>query len=161
LEREGVNRRRIITLLCVAASGVVGSGCASVDSEALRVSVASVSIIDASLLEQRYLLRVRLQNPSERELKLEGFVYDLVLNGRQFARGVSDQTVLVPRFGEQVIDLPAVGSTGGALRQILDLGSRTQIDYRLTGRASQGGGRLRLEGQGYIPIPKQLFDLAK
>jgi LEA14-like dessication related protein len=145
----------------IICSVLAGGGCASVDSEALRVSLASISISEASLLEQRYLLRVRLQNPSDRALKLDGFVYDLTLNGRAFARGVSDQSVVVPRFGEQVIELPAVGSTGGVIRQVLDLGSRRQVDYRLVGRANEAGSRLHFDGRGDIPIPTQLLDLAR
>jgi LEA14-like dessication related protein len=155
-----MNRRRILAL--ALATPLAAAGCASIDSEALRVSLASVSVAEAALLEQKYLLRVRLQNPSDRPLKLDGFVYDLTLNGRAFARGVSDQQVVVPRFGEVVIDLPAVGSTGSAIRQILELGGgRRQVDYRLTGRANEGGARLRFDGLGDIPIPKQLLDLAK
>ena len=140
---------------------MTAAGCATVDSEALRVSVASLSVTNASLLEQRYLLRVRLQNPSGRELQLDGLVYDLSLNGRLFARGVSDQSVVVPRFGEAVIELPAVGSTGAVIRQVLDLGARKQVDYRLIGRAAQGGTTIRFDGKGDVPIPQQLFDLAK
>jgi LEA14-like dessication related protein len=155
-----MNRRALLAL--VLAVPLAGAGCATIDSEALRVSLASVSVAEAALLEQKYLLRVRLQNPSDRALKLDGFVYDLSLNGRAFARGVSDQQVVVPRFGEAVIDLPAVGSTGAVIRQVIELGGgRRQVDYRLTGRANEGGVRLRFDGLGDVPIPKQLFDLAK
>jgi LEA14-like dessication related protein len=155
-----MNRRRLLAL--AASFPLAVTGCASIDSEALRVSLASVSVAEAALLEQRYLLRVRLQNPSDRALKLDGFVYDLMLNGRAFARGVSDQQVVVPRFGEVVIELPAVGSTGAVIRQILEIGGgRSQVDYRLAGRANAAGARLRFDGTGDIPIPKQLLDLAR
>lgn len=144
------------------ATPLAAAGCATIDSESLRVSLASVSVAEAALLEQKYMLRVRLQNPADRAITLDGFVYDLTLNGRAFARGVSDQQVVVPRFGEAMIDLPAVGSTGAVVRQMLELGSgRRQVDYRLVGRANAGGARLRFDGQGDIPIPKQLLDLAK
>jgi len=81
----------MLKMAAAVALAMTAAGCATVDSEALRVSVASISVSNASLLEQRYLLRVRLQNPSGQELKLDGLVYDLSLNGRLFARGVSDQ----------------------------------------------------------------------
>ena len=155
-------RRALHTVLLAALLPAGLAGCATgIDSEQLRVTLASVSIAEASLLEQRYLLRVRFQNPSDRELKLDGFVYDLVLNGRPFARGVSDQAIVVPRFGEQVVELPANGSTGGVIRQALDLTSRRQVDYRLTGRANQSGTRLRFDGAGELPIPTQLLDLVR
>lgn len=152
-----MKRRQVI----VAFLAAMAAGCASIESEALRVNLAGISVVEASLLEQRYLLRVRLQNPSDRVLELDGFVYDLTLNGRQFARGVSDQSVVVPRFGEQLIELVASGSTGGVIRQVLDLSSRKQVDYRLAGRANAAGARIYFDGQGDIPIPVQLFDLLK
>jgi LEA14-like dessication related protein len=155
-----MKRRGMLSI--VLAAPLVLVGCATIDGEALRVSLVSVSVAEAALLEQKYMLRVRLQNPADRALSLDGFVYDLTLNGRAFARGVSDQQVVVPRFGEAVVDLPAVGSTGAVIRQMLELGSgRRQVDYRLVGRANADGTRLRFDGQGDIPIPKQLLDLAK
>lgn len=155
-----MNRRAMLQI--ALALPVALAGCATIDSEALRVSLTSVSVAEAALLEQKYVLRVRLQNPGDRAVTLDGFVYDLTLNGRAFARGVSDQKVVVPRFGEALVDLPAVGSTGAVIRQIIELGGgRRQVDYRLTGRANEGGARLRFDGQGDIPIPKQLLDLAK
>jgi len=155
-----VNRRPVIVAI-VASLAAMAAGCASIESEALRVNLAGISVVETSLLEQRYLLRVRLQNPGDRVLELDGFVYDLSLNGRLFARGVSDQSVVVPRFGEQLIELVASGSTGGAIRQVLELSSRKQVDYRLSGRAHAAGGRIHFDGQGDIPIPVQLFDLLK
>jgi LEA14-like dessication related protein len=138
------------------------AGCATIDSEALRVSVTSVSVVETALLEQKYLLRVRLQNPGDRPMALDGFVYDLMLNGRAFARGVSDQQVVVPRFGEVLVDLPAVGGTGAVIRLVLEFGSgRRQVDYQLVGRANEGGSRVRFDARGEIPIPKSLLDLAK
>ncbi|MBC7779075.1 MAG: LEA type 2 family protein [Proteobacteria bacterium] len=156
-----MRRRNALVAAGILSAALIGAGCATVESEALRVSLASVSIAEATLLEQRYSLRVRFQNPSERAVKLDGFVYDLTLNGRQFARGVSDQTIVVPRFGEQLIELPAIGTTGGAIRQVLDLTNRRQVDYRLVGRANEGGTQMRFDGKGDIPIPTQLFDLVR
>lgn len=155
-----MNRRRLFSVALALPFAL--ASCATIDSEALRVSVTSVSVVETALLEQKYLLRVRLQNPGDRPMALDGFVYDLMLNGRAFARGVSDQQVVVPRFGEAQVDLPAVGGTGAVIRQVLEFGSgRRQVDYQLVGRANEGGSRVRFDARGEIPIPKSLLDLAK
>lgn len=154
-------RRRLSALLLAASLGVAVAGCASLDGEALRVSLAGIGIVDSTLFEQRYTLTIRLQNPSEREVRIDGLAYDLIVNGRLFARGVSDRTVVVPRFGEQTIDVTAVGTTGAIIRQALDIGQRTRVDYRLVGRTGGGGvfgGGLRFDGRGEIPIPAQLLE---
>ena len=59
-----MNRRRLLSVALALPFAL--SGCATIDSEALRVTVTSVSIVETTLLEQRYLLRVRLQNPGDR-----------------------------------------------------------------------------------------------
>jgi LEA14-like dessication related protein len=154
-------RRRLSALLLAASVAVAVAGCASFDSTALRVSIAGIGLADSTLLEQRYTLTIRLQNPSEREVRIDGLAYDLIVNGRLFARGVSDRTVVVPRFGEQTIDVTAVGPTGAIFRHVLDIGQRTRIEYRLVGRTGGGGvfgGALRFDGRGEIPIPPQLLE---
>jgi LEA14-like dessication related protein len=142
-------RRRVLGAVAVVAL----AGCASVDSERLEVSLTGLSLAEAALLEQRFLLRVRLVNPSGEERPIDGAVYELAVNGQPFARGVSDQALVVPRFGEAQVDWMATGTTGGVLRQVLGFGSgRRRITYRLRVRAQSGGARLHLEGGGEIDL---------
>lgn len=143
-------RRWVLGAIAVSALGA----CASVDSERLEVSLTGLSLAEAALLEQRFVLRVRLVNPSAAERRIDGAVYELAVNGQPFARGVSDQSIVVPRFGEAQADWTASGSTGGVLRQVLDIaGGRRRIAYRLRVRAQSGDTRMHFEGSGEITLP--------
>jgi hypothetical protein len=143
-------RRWMLGTLALAALG----GCASIDSERLEIGLTGISLAEAGLLEQRFMLRVRLVNPSGEERRIDGAVYELAVNGQPFARGVSDQPLVVPRFGEAQADWAATGATGGVLRPLLDLaGGRRRIAYRLRVRAQSGEARLHLEGSGEIALP--------
>lgn len=153
MHASDAGRRSRRWMLGALAVGTL-SGCATVDSERLEVSLAGLSLAEAALLEQRFVLRVRLVNPSGEERRIDGAVYELSVNGQAFARGVSDQALVVPRFGEAQADWMATGTTGGVLRQLLDIaGGRRRIAYRLRVRAQSGDTRLHLEGSGDIALP--------
>lgn len=147
---ERDRRRQVLGALVLAALG----GCASIDSERLEISLTGLALAEAGLLEQRFVLRVRLVNPAGEERRIDGAVYELTVNGQPFARGVSDQPLVVPRFGEAQADWTASGATGGVLRPLIDIaGGRRRIAYRLRVRAQSGAARLHLEGSGEITLP--------
>lgn len=139
--------------------GLLG-GCATLptDIQAPSVSLADVSILDAGLLEQRYRLVVRIQNPNSFELPIDGVSYELELNEKPFAQGVSSQGVTVPRFGSETLSLDAVGSTAGFLRQlgIFDKGTLPgNIRYRLKGKLNIKGAptAIPFDYKGEVDIP--------
>jgi len=143
-------RRRALGMIVAAVTG----GCASVDRDALEVSLIGLSLAEAALLEQRFLLRVRLLNPSGEDRRIEGAGIELQVNGQPFARGVSDRVLVVPRFGEAQAEWTVTGSTAGVLRQMMEIaGGRRRIDYRLRVRARSGDTWLPLEGRGELTLP--------
>jgi LEA14-like dessication related protein len=99
-------------------------------------------------------------NPTNQPLEVEGLVYDLEINGRTFARGVSDKAFTVPRLSEQTIEVTATGNLGGIVQQVMDIasGSRTRVDYRIMGRlVTKGSGRVAFDSKGNIPLPAEMF----
>ncbi|MCK7492684.1 MAG: LEA type 2 family protein [Comamonadaceae bacterium] len=75
------------------------------------------------------------------------------VNGQTFAKGVSGQTVTVPRFGEAVLAVDAVSNLASVLRQISELskGGREGIDYRIHGRLATGNfGSVPFESKGEL-----------
>ena len=60
-------------------------------------------------------IKVRLLNPNDTEIAFDGVAFDLEINGQPFAKGVSDQKGVVPRFGEAVITMKVVSGLGSFL----------------------------------------------
>lgn len=150
---------RLIAVLWLA----VLSGCAAL-SQAPEVSLAGLNLVEFGLIEQRFGLRLRFLNPNDAELRIDGLSYELDVNGKPFARGVSAQAVTVPRYGEALVDVDAVSNIGTLLRQLSDaVGSeREAVTYRLTGSVHVGGmGRLPFEHRGEVTLPRSLRDLGK
>ena len=148
-------RRR--TLLCAAAAALLLGGCASlpVGLDAPQVSLTDVSLQGGGLFEQRIGLVLRVANPNRRELAIDGMSFELELNGKKFAHGVSDKSLSIPGLGEALVDVSAVTSLGDVLRQLGSLGDRRGIDYRLHGKVLMSGfGSLPFERKGEVSLPE-------
>lgn len=150
------------TLMRIGAALVAAwlAGCATLDLDSPRASLADISVLEGGLLEQRYGLKLRFMNPTDQPLVVDGLVYEAEINGKPFARGVSDKAFTVPRLSEQTVEVTAIGSLGGILRQAIDIasGSRARVDYRIAGRlVTKDSGRIPFDTKGDIPLPTELF----
>lgn len=146
-------KKGLLALLC----SISLNACAAFSmQEPLNVTIADLKPIEVGVLEQRYALKVRLLNPNDVEIAFDGVVFDLEINDTPFAKGVSNQSSVIPRFGEAVIDVQAVSGLQNILWQINELlkGERTTLTYRIKGRLHSGGfGFTRFDSSGQIAIP--------
>ena len=146
-------------LLTVLLLAVATSGCAPgnrMDSEPLTVSLVSVAPLEMNVFEQRFAMKLRVQNPRPYEVPLQGISFDLDVNGRSFARGTGQTEKVIPAFGEEVVDVTAVSTLPDLLARMRDLSAMDGgVRYRLQGRLYKGtagsyerfnyGGELKLD----------------
>lgn len=114
------------------------SGCAGMVNkpEPPRLTLAGFELRDAGLMEQRFALRLRVQNPNDFKLAIKALDYRLDLNDQPFASGLSNQPVTIDSFGTELIEVEAYSDIFGMLRRIKDyLRSDRKFVYRLTGNA--------------------------
>jgi len=151
--RIGANHLLRLTLLFVL---VWTAACSTLGpyQEPLRVNLVSIQPLDMTLLEQRYVLMLRIQNPNDSELSVNGVSFDLDLNGKEFAHGVSGEPFVVPAFGEQVVSVNVVSTLFAVVRQFQELqsGELQSLQYRLSGRLSlaKGFARIPFERSGEL-----------
>ena len=123
-------------------------GCATLPAgtEPPYLSITSIEPVEITPLEQKYRLKLRVQNPNDHDLDISGMSYILEINGQPFLKGVSDDAVTVPRYGESVIELGGVSTLFGFVQQIRTLQQRQgqDIEYKLSGKLSLSGGLGRL-----------------
>ena len=123
-------------LVTVALAGLLAA-CASVPkTESPYLSVADIQLVQATPLEQRYRISVRVQNPNDHDLKVTGLNYELRLNDRPFLRGVSDDAFTVPRYGEHIAEVSGISTLFGFMRQLQAAGAASQLSYALSGTLS-------------------------
>ena len=150
LKRHGL--MAILAALLVAA-------CSSMpkDFEAPRVHIADMAPKEMTLFEQRFDVKLRIQNANEADLSINGLRFEIELNDREFANGMSGQRVTVPRFGSELVDVEVFTTLASFLRQVQDLntGAGQKVRYRLKGTAfveSPGTFKAPFDEQGEIEL---------
>jgi len=121
---------------------VLLSGCAYLPSgtEPPRVHLVGLQLTQVDVFEQRYRLRLRIQNPNDFALNIRGLDFRVEVNGEQFAEGVSSKAVEVPGFGEAVTEVEVSSSLWSLARQFRDRTAAPEsIAYRLHGRVALEG----------------------
>ena len=132
--------RLMAALLMLAAL----AGCAYSHLEKPRLEVVDVQLLKGDLLQQQLRLRMRVQNPNNRQLPVAGINYDLAVAGEAFAHGESERDFIVPALGSAEFDVNVTANAATALLKILAGGRKLDtVDYRLTGKVALSSGMLR------------------
>ena len=131
--------RRFVTVLALAISGWLLSGCAglspSLDSlKEPEVSLAGLALTDANPLGPRFLVRLKVDNPNDMEVSLDGAEVALALNGQPIASGTSRSPLSLARRGSTHVDVEVATDTLAVIQQILGLANRSSFDYGISGR---------------------------
>jgi LEA14-like dessication related protein len=151
--------RRMAFCLCVLALGINLTGCAGLfqTMENPRINIANIAPKEIKLFEQVFDVELRIQNPNDSPLPINGLELELQINDKRFATGVSNQNVTVDRLSSAVIHVEAVTSLWGVLRQVAEIqNTRTpQVRYRIKGRIFSDSPSMRLsfDDSGEIKIP--------
>ena len=144
--------------LCLLVLAISACATTARYPESPRVSLTGIQPKDMTLLEQRYSLQLRIMNPNDKAIPVEGMSYAIEINGREFAYGVSNASVSIPPFGEALLDVEVVSNLLNILQQVQEMQGEQHdsLSYRLTGKISldNSPARLPFEHQGelkYLP----------
>ena len=128
---------RMIGWLVRGAGVLLVGGCAlGPGIEAPSITVSHLRLQDSTVLEQRFLAILRVQNPNAVDLAIEGISYDFEVNGQPLAKGVGKGIVVIPAFGRGTIETEAITTLIGFIRQFREVerARLAPIAYRLTGK---------------------------
>lgn len=123
-----------------------------------QVSLANIQILQLGLFEQRYQVDLRIQNPNAIALPITGMSYELDINQQRFARGVSNDIVNVPAYGEAIARVLVTSDLGSTLQQLSKLTSdNPSLHYRPFGsvQLSRAQTRLPFNYEGDLALPEQ------
>ena len=146
---------RLMVLCC--ALPLLLAACASLGGmEPPEVSVVGLEPRPGGPLEQRFAVELRVLNPNERDLRVDGIDFTLEVNGSRLTRGVSSQEVTIPRLGEALLTVTATTTVFDLLRQAMNAADATELTYELHGRVFVAGSpaRLSFSRSGRIDAPR-------
>lgn len=149
---------RILSLLLTLGLLVSLGGCSSGLTDDFRdpeVRLLKVDVIKAKLLEQKFVLRFRIDNPNDISLPIRGLNYNVKLNGVPLAEGRSDKSFTVPAHGHQTFDVPVRTNLWRHLKRIVNSleDPDEPISYQLQGEVKTGlmfGRSVHLQRNGEI-----------
>ena len=98
-----------------------------------EVRLVDLSMVDAGLFEQRFRATLRVVNPNDFVLPIDGLRFDLNVNEQPLARGLTRSGIRVPRLGEATIDVEASTSTLDLMQQFLNFSENSKVSYDLIG----------------------------
>ena len=148
---------RSLSFLIVGFLTLLG-GCAGSTSgvESPRIQLADVRFLGSRVFEQKMLIDLRVTNPNNFDVALEGVSFDFEVNDSHFASGLTNEGVTVPRLGDATVPVPVSTTLLDIVREALRLTESGEISYRLSGFAFvtegvgtrkvpfEAAGRLRL-----------------
>ncbi len=150
-----ISMRHLLSAL-MAVAAVAGCAVTQPRLEPLSVTLADIRPAQIGLLEQEYAIKIRVQNPNNADVRIDGLSYQIDLNGQPFAKGVSRQSTSVAAFSEVVLDATAVGNLGSIMSQVVQIqksGPPERFSYRLKGKLASAQVSMPFDSQGNIELP--------
>ncbi len=154
--------RKIIRFKCWVVAVALLTGCTGLflSAERPRVNISNIQPKDVKLFEQVFTMDLRIQNPSESAIRVRGMTFEIEINEKPFATGVSDQQLTIQPFTSQVVQVEAVTTLASLLRQVSHVQKSVEtqtLRYRIKGTIHTGEapGRIFFDEEGEITTPQQ------
>ncbi len=141
------------------------SGCAVFGKslEAPRITLSNLTAQESTGFESVFQIQIRVMNPNDIDLNIQGVDCKLDINDKPFAYGLSQAKVTVPAYGSATMPMTLYSSIFDIARGILDVSITKEMTYRLKGRVRLDGtvrlpSKLKFKSEGTFPL-KDLQDL--
>ena len=150
-------RNTLIAFTLVA--GALASACvqAPTSMQPPQVTLAGLSLLEFDLVEQRYEIRLRVQNPNSFDFVIEGMQYEVEINDKIFARGLSNNKMSIPHNGMRTVSVEAISTLSDVFRQ-LQVEERSEpevLRYRVSGtlKVRHHASDIAFDHRGEISLP--------
>jgi len=140
----------------VVLLALVLSACASLQWRKPQVSLADVRVTGGNLLESRLRLTLRVHNENDRDIALDGLVFDMLAGDFVIAKGLRNEPIVLARMADTRVDIEATARTLDLLRRLPELvDSDGRISYVVKGEALiRDYGRVPFEHKDSLAMPK-------
>lgn len=152
------NETRLFPFI-VLMTMLIGSCAILQPAEPVDVTVAGIESLPSEGLELRMAVKLRVQNPNDQAIDFDGLSVRLIVQGKTFATGVSDQRGTIPRFGTEVVTVAVTISplrvAWNAVGLLMNKNAPDKIRYDLEGRINRVGlGSIQFRADGEVNMPE-------
>lgn len=104
-----------------------------------KVSIADIRMLDSTMFEQRFAIKLRVQNPNNFSIPVSGLNYQLSLNGSAFGSGVSNHAFSIPRNAESLVEVEATTSLPSVMKALSGwMKNKDSLTYAILGNLNVG-----------------------
>ncbi|WP_136799370.1 MULTISPECIES: LEA type 2 family protein [Desulfosediminicola] len=140
------------------------AGCALTSLESPEVTLADVQVSEIRSFETVFLVQLRVQNPNEKPLDIEGLSCEMELDGRKFASGLQGAQQTIPPYGTALVPVEVYASVidmvGSAISMVKSASKKEaqfeDVNYKLSGtvnvKMSGFSHKLPFESSGKIDL---------
>jgi len=122
----------LFLIIVVAGLG----GCASPRKvEAPSFALQDVRLMNVKGFTQHLRVELLVSNPNDFDIPLTGLKFGLQMNGLDFAEGLSNHRVDIPRLGRAVVPVDVTVSVLSIMKQIKAVNKKDGLEYRVAGTA--------------------------
>jgi LEA14-like dessication related protein len=101
-----------------------------------NVTMTHLQAEDVGVFEQQLDLRLRIRNPNEFPLEVQGIRFDMKIGGKPVADGYDNKRFTVPAQGEHEVDVTARSQSVAMLHQLMKVGD--DFSYEVGGKLLLG-----------------------
>lgn len=134
---------RILTLASLVFATVLTAACTGLplNAKTPKVSVAEVGVKRLGLFEQVFDVGLRVNNPNDFDIGIEGLEFRIEINGREFAAGAAHTHTRIPAFSSAVVHVDTTTDSDKLLQQMKALPDilKEGAPYRIRGRIKIDG----------------------
>lgn len=134
------------------------SGCAGMQPglEAPEVKLVSLQPIAAEGFQQRFAVGLRVTNPNNTDIVLQGMSYRIGIAGHDIFSGVANKVPVLPAYAETPVTVEVSASLMSVLALISDLSSKQPeaLTYQLSAKLDVGRflPAIRVNESGPLPF---------
>ena len=129
---------RLLRFASLLLAAVFATACTGIpfNAKAPKVSVAEVNVKRLGLLEQIFDVGLRVNNPNDFDIDIEGLEFQLEINGREFATGNAHTHTRIPAFSSAVVHVDTTTQSNKLLDQLKTFPEilKDGVPYRIHGR---------------------------
>lgn len=127
---------RAVTLIAAMFLAFLVTGCVSPQKvESPTVKLQNVKLLKAKGLTQYMRVDLLVSNPNDFNIPLTGVEFTMKINGVDFAQGLSDVRVDIPRLGRATVPVEVAISSLTVVQQIRAVQKTKKLNYHLSGKA--------------------------
>ncbi len=97
------------------------------------IVLQDVKLLNTEGLTQHLQVELLVSNPNDFDIPLTGLKFGMQMNGLDFAEGLSNQRIDIPRLGRAVVPVEVTVSVLAIMKQIQAVQKKNGVDYRVAG----------------------------